>query len=195
MKVKKSRKKRPTPAKPPKKVEATPFSLGERVFIGIDNGVSGSIGVLRWDRDGFTASMHPTPVVLGQDYTKKNQRVSRLDHVTFKQMLSTYSYYKEVRCVIERPMVNPGRFKATLSAMRCLESTLLILEQLNIGYEYVDSKEWQKVFLPGVKGPAELKRASAQKGAQLYPHLREAIEKQGDADGLLIAEHARRIGT
>lgn len=37
-----------------------------------------------------------------------------------------------------------------------------------------------------------LEKASLQIGIQLFPSLRESIEGQGDADGILIAEWARR---
>jgi len=50
------------------------------------------------------------------------------------------------------------------------------------------------VMLPhGVKGPAELKKASADIGKRLFPGQTEAIDKHKDADGLLMAEWARRL--
>jgi hypothetical protein len=39
----------------------------------------------------------------------------------------------------------------------------------------------------GIKGTPELKKASAQVGIRLYPSQAEIINKQKDADGLMIA--------
>jgi len=63
------------------------------------------------------------------------------------------------------------------------------LEDAQWPYEYIDSKEWQKVLLPkGIKGSDELKKASLDIGKRMFPTLK--IKK--DADGLLIAEYLRR---
>jgi len=86
-------------------------------------------------------------------------------------------------------MVNPGRFQASISAMRALEATLNVLEFLELPHQYIDSKEWQKVMLPsGLKGADQMKKASQSIGKRLFP----SITCTPDADGLLIAEWARR---
>lgn len=95
---------------------------------------------------------------------------------------------EQIKVYIERPMVNPGRFKATVSALRCLEATLIVLEELNLAYEYEDSKGWQKAMLPaGLKGE-ELKEASVNVAKRIFPGL--AIK---DGDSLLMAECMRRL--
>ena len=93
---------------------------------------------------------------------------------------------------LERPFT--GKFnKANVSAARALESTLIALERMELPFEYVDSKEWQKEMLPkGIKGTPELKKASLDIGCRLFPKHKEKIKKHGDADGLLIAEYYRR---
>ena len=92
--------------------------------------------------------------------------------------------------LIERPMVNPKRFAASTSALRALEATLITVEDLDMAYQFVDSKQWQRVFFPGVKGSGELKKASLQYGKQFFPSLGSKFEK--DADGILIAEWGKR---
>jgi hypothetical protein len=85
-------------------------------------------------------------------------------------------------------MINSTRFNASLSAVRALEATLIALEQFQFRYEYIDSKEWQKLLLPkNIKGSDELKKASLDIGKRMFPDL--DIKK--DADGLLIAEYMR----
>ena len=100
----------------------------------------------------------------------------------------------EVLVVIERPMINPMRFQASVSAARSLESTLIAVEQIGFPRIYVDSRQWQKKLLPqGCEGK-ELKKASMDIGFRLYPGgpTEQIIRKHKDADALLIAEWARR---
>jgi hypothetical protein len=92
-------------------------------------------------------------------------------------------------------MINNFRFQASIAAARSLEATLIVLESLHFGYEYVDSGAWQKVLLPaGVKGAPKLKKASKDVGLRMFPMHAEIINEHGDADALLIAEWARRRG-
>lgn len=159
------------------------------IFIGIDNGVSGSIGII--GADGACAFI-PTPIFKQQNYTKAKKNISRVNYLQLKRELKRYGTPRMV--MLERPMVNPGRFLATASALRALEVTLVALEVLEFPYTFVDSKEWQSYLLPkGTKGPTELKKASMDIGCRLWPLLKIHIQKHKDSDGLLIAEHARRV--
>lgn len=161
-----------------------------KIYIGIDNGVSGTIAIIKDDEIIFLK----TPVKKQQSYTKTKQNISRLDIMKFSMILSKHIKGQRCIAVIERPMVNPHKFKASLSAVRCLEATILGLEMYEIPYQYCDSKQWQKELLPsGIKGSPELKKASADIGCRLFPEHEEFIQKHGDADGLLIAEWARRL--
>ena len=156
-----------------------------KVYIGIDNGVSGSIG---WT-DGIHFGQTKTPVFKEQNYTKKKGNISRINHIEVMKLFSKIIKGSGCFAVIERPMVNPGRFAATISAVRSLESTLIILESLAIPYQYIDSKEWQKDILPkGIKGSDKLKVAGKTIAKRLFP----SVECKPDADGILMAEWARR---
>lgn len=158
-----------------------------KTFIGIDNGVSGSIGIINERGSKFIS----VPCFTEQSYTMKKQNISRVDHEEMRTIFSEF-LGKDCIVLIERPMVNPGRFKATVSALRALESVLITVEQFQLAYQYIDSKEWQKVLLPkGSKG-AELKTYSKQIGKRMFPQYSEIIDKHGDADGILIAEYCRR---
>ena len=161
--------------------------MNDKIFIGIDNGVTGSIGIIRSDNTEF----FETPVITQQNYTKKKANISRID---FNSLQELFEPFQEVPCFIllERPMVNPMRFMASTSALRALEATLIIIERFRLPYSYIDSKEWQKVLLPkGIKG-VDLKKASVDIGCRLFPQYTELISTHGDADGLLIAEYCRR---
>ena len=157
-----------------------------KLYIGIDNGVSGTIGYT----DGYDISKQiKMPVFSQQNYTKAKGNITRIDSIKLKRILELLdTQYSFIFCSIERPMVNPGRFKASISAVRALETTQTTLEQLQIPYQFVDSKQWQKEMLPkGIKGK-ELKKAGIDIAKRLFP----AIECKPDADGILIAEWSRR---
>lgn len=161
------------------------------VYLGIDNGVSGSIAAIA---NTGEVVLFPTPTRKEQSYTKKKAQITRVDFPEILDRLFEIGRLGNVRAFIERPYVNPKGMKATVSALRALEATLIAVEHVGFSYEYVDSKQWQKSLLPkGCKG-AELKHASRDVGIRLFPDMKEAIESHKDADSLLIAEWARREG-
>jgi hypothetical protein len=163
-----------------------------KTYIGIDNGVTGSIGIIYPDNKYI---FFKTPVKIEQSYTKTKQNISRIDIIKLKVLFALYLKNIErenMNVMIERPMVNPTRFKATVSGIRALEATIILMEQLCISYNYIDSKEWQRKLLPKNCKGEELKLASLSVGKRLFPLCEEQIIKQKDADGLLIAEYMRR---
>lgn len=168
--------------------------MSHKIYIGIDNGVTGTIG---WVGENLAPGMIETPVKSEQSYTKEKKNITRVDHPALVQWLKEVVSNldpQDVMVVIERPMINPMRFQASVSAARSLEATLIAIESLGLPRMYVDSRQWQKALLPhGCKGP-ELKSASADIGCRLFPALEKIIGKHKDADALLIAEWARREG-
>ncbi len=164
----------------------------KKTYIGIDNGVSGSIGIIYGDG---SSEFHPTPIKKELNYTKSKKYINRLDVPSFKRILESTIVKSTgspgIMVVLERPMVNPLRFDATISAIRCLEATLIVIEELNLSFNYIDSKVWQKELLPsGLKGTDELKKASLDIGSRLFSQFKDVYKN--DADGILIAEYARR---
>lgn len=142
-------------------------------FIGIDNGNTGTIGIV--DKDGNPVLFEKTPV-------KTVKGVHRLNHEKLKEMLSRYS---NAIVLIERPMINPQRFKASISATRCDEAEKVILEQLGIPYEVIDSKQWQHALFNGVYEHLTTKQASLELGNETFPEYLQ--HKHSDRDGILIA--------
>jgi hypothetical protein len=155
-----------------------------RVFCGIDNGVTGGITIL--SNSGFVILHIKTPVKSCLNYTKKKSFITRID---FQELIKDMGvvYNDSPFCMIERPMVNPGRWAATVSALRCMEATEIILEELQIPYQWIDSKEWQKALLPSGLEKEQLKKAADEVAKRLFP-------KQDivNSDSLLIAEYCRR---
>ena len=162
-----------------------------KTIIGIDNGVTGTIGIIGGANG---TSFFKTPIKKKQDYTKKKKIVSKIDHILLREMFEQEIIDPtKTICIIERPMVNPGRFTATLSAMRALDRCEVVIEDLKLPHIFCDSKEWQKTLLPkGCKG-LDLKVASHDIGIRLFPQFEELIAAHKDADGILIAEYGRRI--
>lgn len=158
-----------------------------KIYIGIDNGTTGTIGIVGDDIDPIFV---PTPIKKEQNYTKARDIISRLDVEQFRGLLDKYDP-NEVTVLMERPMINPMMFKTSIGAARCFEAQLAIVELLQLKHIFIDSKDWQKHLLPkGVKGSVELKKASLDIGNRLFPKF--ADEKHKDRDGLLIAEYGRR---
>lgn len=159
-----------------------------KVFIGIDNGVTGSIGIITDESSEFFM----VPTFSQQSYTKAKANITRIDHEALFNKLSQYKD-SQIYVMLERPMVNPTRFKATVSAIRALEAVLTVLERVSCSLTYIDSREWQSKILPlGSRGTPELKKDSLDIGMRLFPMHAALFRKHKDADGMLIAEHCRR---
>lgn len=160
-------------------------------YVGIDNGITGSVGLIN---SKFETFFYGIPTIIQQNYTKTKQNISRVNQIDLPEIFNSISFNDVVHVMLERPMINPARFKASISAARSLEAVLIFLENAHFGYVYIDSKEWQKKLLPsGIKGTAELKKASLDIGIRMFPQHEEIIKKNKDADGLLIAEYCRRF--
>lgn len=164
-----------------------------KIYAAQDNGVSGSLAVLYPDGNIFYKA---TPVQKSLNYTKVKAFINRLNYDEYAKMLQSQILDRNLPSILllERPMIMPGRWKASVSAIRCDEAQRSVLERLRVPFRYIDSKEWQrdskntKGILPsGLEGD-ELKVASKQIGQQLFPSAN--IKK--DADALLMAEFARR---
>lgn len=162
-------------------------------YIGIDNGVSGAVGICK---EGALPALLSLPIRSELNYQKAGKNITRLDYPAFLAMLSKLmeEHGADIRVVIEKPFVNPGNFVATSTSLRCLEAELIALEQLGISRQYIDAKTWQKELLPDVAGRTALKAASKDIGIRMFPHLAGEIKKQKDADAVFIAEYAKRKG-
>ena len=106
-----------------------------KVYIGIDNGVTGTIGIVG---DTIQPAIYHTPIKKEQDYTKTKKSVTRLDSTAFVELLKQYEGYT-VKVLCERPMINPTRWTASMSAIRCWEAQLIVFEVLGISHQFVDS--------------------------------------------------------
>lgn len=164
-----------------------------RIYIGIDNGHTGTVA---WVGENVHPTIIETPVRKEQSYTKKAQKMTRIDHerltAQLKELIEAAGDASNVMVVMERPFTGTYA-SANVSAARAYEVTLVLVEQLKLPHNIVDSRQWQKVMLPvGIKGSDKLKEASATIALRLFPDQEKVIKKHKDADALLMAEWARR---
>ena len=191
-------------------------------YVGIDNGITGSIGIV--NETSSEEYFFPTPTTSTLNYQKtKAKHISRINVRQLKALIHNAIGDQPAKVLLERPFINPGMgskkkdiktqcpfcekhhtitkaiaqpfpmfFQASISAARALESTLIVLESLSLGFDYVDSKAWQKEYLPsGIKGSPALKKASLEVGIRKWPQFTELLDKQNDADGMFIAEFCK----
>lgn len=149
------------------------------MWCGIDNGVTGSIGFVC----GNKGWLYKTPTFNDRYYTKKVKFARRID---FDKLCALIKHHNPTLVAIERPMVNPKRFQASISAARSMEATMIALEHIGIKYIFVDSKDWQKILPEG-----DTKEMSLQVAKELYPLI--DYTKFDDADGLLIANYVQTL--
>jgi hypothetical protein len=164
-----------------------------KAWLAIDNGTTGSVAFIT---DEGKVRFGPVPTKFEQNYTKSKQNITRIDGnelyrwiLDSLQLIPLFTLEKD-RCLVllERPLVNPRRFKQTLNAHRAFEATLIIVESLLLPFQYIDSKEWQRTMLPA--DCEDLKRSSLEVGNRFFPQFQNS--KCKDRDSLLMAEYARR---
>ena len=152
-----------------------------KTTIAIDNGVTGSIAMI--GPDGVYFDEIPT---MEQLMGKAGKVVRRIDH----KRLSGWLEVREPYAYVERPFTGGPMFiNVSVLSARAHEAVSIVLEQLGIGYETVDSKPWQASMLGAIKGSPALKKASMLRGMQMFPAHAKAIRDHGDADSLLMAQY------
>ena len=172
-----------------KKIRNDLISNANLIF-GLDNGSTGTISFMK------------TPSRVELDYTQDIKYINRIDVVELKKWFETnISLMKDdnrfIIVILERPMKNPTRFEQSISACRAFEATLIVLEELNLKYIVIDSKQWQHYFFGKNTTNIDLKLESMRKGLDVlnknfkkqYNEISEIIKNHGDADSLLICQY------
>jgi hypothetical protein len=150
----------------------------EFYYIGIDNGTTGSITIL----DNYCKIIYhdAVPTIQTINYTKKIKYITRINFKKLVEILSPYS--GKSRAITERPAINPKFMNTSILAARSFEILITALEYVGIGYEVIDSKEWQKAILGNIHGK-DLKFIADEKAKQLF----QIDVKKGFGDSILIA--------
>lgn len=163
-----------------------------KTVIFIDNGNTGSMGWYGEGGSGFCL----VPVKTRMSHHVKPHKIKAVDGPALSCIISDIIKQaghggEGVIVCRERPMINPRRWKASLSASRADEAETIVLEAAGVPFIYVDSKTWQHGTLPssGMKGvtSSTLKAESMAEGLRLFPEFSALIKKHKDADGILGA--------
>lgn len=140
------------------------------IYIGIDPGASGGIGII--DTDGYTEAI---------PYSEE-------------ELLKTTSTYPNAKVMVERVHAMPGQGVTSMFNFgKSFGYILGVLEAMMISYELVDPIKWKREFSVTAK-----KDSSITCCRRLFPtvELRRNQKCRKDHDGmaeaLLIAEYARR---
>lgn len=162
------------------------------MILGLDNGTTGTYALLA--DNGKCLAFGLTPTLKTLSYTKTKQYITHVDVPAFAALLKPLLLPAEtLHVVIERPMVNPTRFKQSMSGVRADEAFyIMCVNFLQCAYQHTDSKEWQKTMLPHGMQKDELKRASKDVAIRMFPQYTKIITEHKDGDALLIAEYYRR---
>lgn len=165
------------------------------VFIGIDNGSTGSIGIQEYTSKGVRQRVRffLTPTYMMQDYQKRAKRISQLDMPTLRKVLRRYREDGwEVHIAMERPFT--GQFQsATVCAARIHQQYIDMFYFMRLPTpQIIDSKQWQGKFLPKGTRKEQLKTLSMELAMKRWPKYADVMQKHKDADGMWICEWMRK---
>lgn len=171
-------------------------SKSSGVYVGIDNGSTGSIGYMA----GTYTSLLPMTEMCRRYTGNRKGTGLELDPITFddyiKQIQKVHGHIEMV--AIEKPFTNPRNVMTMVAARGMFAAIQAILELNRVPYIVVGAQEWQKKFLNGAvtaeanKGEKETKLRSRILGSQRWPELANPIKRQKDADALWLALHAKQ---
>ena len=188
--------------------------LNSDIIFGLDNGATGTVSCLiPYDKNDIKIYFEKTFNHVDLDYQKDINYIARIDweklkdwfNKIIKKARTNYirKYNKEdikISVILERPMINADRFKQSKNAARAFESTLMVLEMLELEKNYIiiDSKKWQHYFFGKNTVLIDLKEVYKNKGIEYLTNLNEkryknelnTIKQHGDADSLLICRWA-----
>lgn len=164
-------------------------------FIGVDPGLKGAIAII--DENGYWIQIQDTPTITFQK-GKKNKTEYNIGEI--KRVLFNFidiSSDKTTVFVEKMQSMPPGiRVQASFSLGYCQGLFEGILTALEIPYQLVISKHWQKHFQI-TKPKGDKKTQSFQIASRLFPTATltgpKGGVKDGRSDALLIAEYGRQV--
>jgi hypothetical protein len=165
-----------------------------RIFVGIDNGVTGAVAALA--EDGRVVYLGPLPVVKIGSETVLDERLFRAQLAVLRK-----DYADSTMHVLVEPAqtFTPGS-KALRSTWACWGAIRTVLNLEGYAWEPVNPQKWQRaMFSDHVRAVDQTaKNASIVVSQRLFPATKllrtekSRTPDSGLADALLIAEYGRR---
>jgi hypothetical protein len=171
--------------------------MNERLYVGIDNGISGAMAALT--TAGEIVHLAPLPVITVG-------RMTVLDAATFHRDLAELARDRRPHILVEpAQLFSPGK-KALTSTWMCYGALRAILEIGGYAWEPINPQTWQREMFAGhvrevdrkEDGKQRKKTASIVVAQRLFPGAKlTRTEKSktldsGLADALLIASFCQR---
>lgn len=185
---------------------------GGRVYIGIDNGISGAIAVVSEDRNA--AFVLPIPIV-SHSATKRKRDKKTGQMVTAVKKSNSYDtdglanlfvllrqnydirgvYLEQAQVMHRDGKVSAGKVMVGFGIMQG------VLAALGIGYSLVAPQTWQSRLIKGVIG-VDTKERAFKVAKTIYPFMHDSLARvnrngrteinDGACDAILLAELALR---
>ena len=154
-------------------------------YMGIDNGVTGTISVL--DEDGKVVWWSKTPIRSCSHYSKSGRIMNRINRQELTEIINNT---RPDMVILEFPRIDPDPKKilTTVSASMSLEATWSVFEDTGVPHQFISAITWQKVMIGAA---ADTKKASKDVTKRLHPKL--TLPPGADGDAVLICEYARRM--
>lgn len=156
------------------------------VYIGVDNGLSGAIGILFAGSGQATRPENEHHPMVTRSATIAGKDGRRLH---YKAVRDTFNRFSDAGAIIilEYPFRGQNS-RAVGYGMAAWECVMIAAEVAAIPVHHVAAKTWQKELFGGIKGTAELKKASRVYGETLWPWLKPNKGAHGgDFDAMMLA--------
>jgi len=168
----------------------------ESTVIGVDPGLKGAIVVIF--PDGVTLAFDMPVIVVKEKKKKSKKHVYDIDKIIkiIKDIKSVTSlcWNKNIIVFLEKVQILPRGFtiKSNLGLARCEAIFETILHFLDIKYEFVNPRVWQRFYGISSKN-GDTKEQSIKKAKELYPRIILETKRgrvlDGRADAVLVANY------
>lgn len=163
-----------------------------RIYVGIDNGISGGLAAV--DQDSTIVGLLPMP-------TRGKAKGNEVNALAVSQWIADlhteYFPGAEISIVLETPGKFSNGVQAIASMFDSYGALRAVCEVRGYRHHRITPQQWQKAMLPGCK-KGDTKPAAIQRAKQLWPDQswlateRCKTPNLGLIDAALMAEYARR---
>lgn len=161
-----------------------------KLFIGIDPGQAGAIGVINLENDPYS-SMKDIPLLTDKsiDFLQLYFYLKEIRDINFNKQYKN----EEIFCVLEKAQTMPKQgIKGAFSYGRGYQAIIDALTVASIPFIEVHPAKWKKLFSLN-----QNKKRSIMVAQQLFPDISYYGDrgglKDGRAEAILLAEYGRQL--